>query len=129
MASELTIPNDLVGVYPIQDMIEEALQELAYTEYDIFAIKLALEEALINAIKHGNQMGPDKWVHIAYTVTAERFDIRITDEGDGFNPEDPYDSWRPCGRGLLLMRTFMTEVQYHGKGNVVNMSKVREVAS
>jgi serine/threonine-protein kinase RsbW len=131
MATELTIPNDLVSVYPITDMIEEALQEFAYTEHDIFAIKLALNEALVNAIKHGNQMDPDKWVHLAYTVTAERFDIRITDEGDGFDPDDPYDdySWRPCGRGLLLMRAFMTEVRYHSRGNVVSMSKVREIAS
>jgi serine/threonine-protein kinase RsbW len=135
MATELTIPSDLSEARRVQDLIEEALQASAYTEHDIFAIKLALEEALVNAIKHGNQMDPDKRVFVVYRVTAERFDIRITDEGAGFNPADvpdptdPANLERPCGRGLLLMRGFMTEVEYHGKGNVVTMAKVREAAS
>lgn len=134
MATELTIPSDLAEARRVQELIEEALTASSYTEHDIFAIKLALEEALVNAIKHGNQMDPDKRVYIVYNVTSERFDIRITDEGTGFNPEDVPDPTaienleRPCGRGLLLMRGFMTDVQYHGKGNVVSMSKVREVA-
>jgi serine/threonine-protein kinase RsbW len=67
-------------------------------------------------------------------VTAERFDITIADEGQGFNPDEVPDPTaienieRPCGRGLLLIRGFMTEVQYHGKGNVVSMSKVKDGA-
>jgi serine/threonine-protein kinase RsbW len=135
MATEITIPSDLAEARRVQERIEEALTASAYTEHDIFAIKLALEEALVNAIKHGNQMDPDKRVFVVFHVTAERFDIRITDEGEGFNPEDVPDPTaienleRPCGRGLLLMRGFMTEVQYHGKGNVVTMAKVREAAS
>jgi serine/threonine-protein kinase RsbW len=135
MATELTITSDLAEARRVQELIEEALTASAYTEHDIFAIKLALEEALVNAIKHGNQMDPDKRVYIVYHVTAERFDIRITDEGAGFNPEDvpdptdPANLERPCGRGLLLMRGFMTDVQYHGKGNIVSMSKVREAAA
>jgi serine/threonine-protein kinase RsbW len=134
MATEITIPSDLVGVYPVQDMIQEALQDLAYTDGEIIRINLAVEEALVNAIRHGNQMDPDKLVHIAYTATAERFDVRIADEGPGFDPEDTPDPTythiltRPSGRGLLLMRGFMTEVQYHGRGNVVTMAKVRETA-
>ena len=132
MATELIIPSDLAEVRLVQERIEEALTASTYTEHDIFAIRLALEEALVNAIKHGNQMDPEKRVFISYNVTAERFDIRITDEGEGFNPEDVPDPTleinieRACGRGLLLMRGFMTDVQYHGKGNVVSMSKVRE---
>jgi serine/threonine-protein kinase RsbW len=135
MATELTIPSDLAEARRVQGLIEEALQASAYTEHDIFAIKLALEEALVNAIKHGNQMDPDKRVYVVYNVTSERFDIRITDEGSGFNPADvpdptdPDNLERPCGRGLLLMRGFMTEVEYHGRGNVVTMAKVREAAA
>ena len=71
--------------------IEESLQASGYTEHETFAIKLALEEALVNAIKHGNQMDADKRVYVVYHVTPERFDIRITDEGTGFNPEDVPD--------------------------------------
>lgn len=135
MATELTIASDLSEARRVQEQIEEALHANGYTEHDTFAIKLALEEALVNAIKHGNQMDPDKRVYVVFGVTPERFDIRITDEGAGFNPEDVPDPTaienleRPCGRGLLLMRGFMTDVQYHGKGNVVTMSKVRETSA
>ena len=134
MATELTITSDLAEARRVQEQIEEALQASGYTEHETFAIKLALEEALVNAIKHGNQLDADKRVYVAYHVTPERFDIRITDEGTGFNPEDVPDPTaienleRPCGRGLLLMRGFMTEVEYLGRGNVVRMSKVRDAA-
>ena len=133
MATELSIPSDLGEARRVQEQIEEALHSAAYTEHDVFAIKLALEEALVNAIKHGNQLDPDKRVFVVYSVSPERFDIRITDEGAGFNPDDVPDPTaienleRPCGRGLLLMRGFMTEVEYHGRGNVVTMAKVRAV--
>src|SRR5215213_9157928 len=135
MTTELTISGDLAHARLVPDLIEKALQTHAYTEHEIFAIKLALEEALVNAIKHGNQMDADKRVFVVYSVTPDRFEIRITDEGSGFNPEDVPDPTldenveRPCGRGLLLMRGFMTHVEYHGRGNSVSMSKVREVAS
>ncbi|MCI0703242.1 MAG: ATP-binding protein [Planctomycetia bacterium] len=133
-ATELSIPSDLAEARRVQGLIEEALQASAFSEHDIFAIKLALEEALVNAIKHGNQMDPDKRVYIIFQVTTDRFEIRITDEGEGFNPEDVPDPTderfidRPSGRGLLLMRGFMTTVEYHGKGNSVSMSKVREIS-
>lgn len=128
---DLTIPSDLGEARILQSRIEEALVATAYSEHDIFAIKLAVEEALVNAIKHGNQLDPDKNVIVSYQVTCERFDIRIVDEGPGFNPEevpdptDPANIERLCGRGLLLIRGFMTDVQYHGRGNVVTMSKLR----
>jgi serine/threonine-protein kinase RsbW len=134
MATELTIPSDLAEARRVQELIADSLSANGYTEHDTFAIKLALEEALVNAIKHGNQLDADKRVFVVYNVTPERFDIRITDEGAGFNPEDVPDPTaienleRPCGRGLLLMRGFMTEVQYHGRGNVVTMAKVRDAA-
>lgn len=134
ISAERVIPSDLGEARRLQDEIEEALQAVRYGDRDIFSIKLALEEALVNAIKHGNQMDPDKRVHVAYTVTPERFDIRITDEGSGFNPEDVPDPTLPenlercCGRGLLLIRKFMTDVCYEGNGNVLAMSRLRNGA-
>jgi len=135
IAAELTIPSDLSEARRVQDEIEEALTAGRYTDRDIFSIKLAIEEALVNAIKHGNQMDPDKRVFVSYSVSSERFDIKIVDEGSGFNPADvpdptaPENLERPCGRGLLLIRNFMNDVSYHGKGNIVTMFKVRAVAT
>lgn len=131
VSADVTIPSDLGEARLLQEQIEAALHATSYTEHDIFAIKLAVEEALVNAIKHGNQLDPDKTVVVNYQVTCDRFEITITDEGPGFNPEDVPDPTaienieRPCGRGLLLIRGFMTDVQYVGRGNVVTMSKVR----
>jgi serine/threonine-protein kinase RsbW len=134
LSADVTIASDLAEARRIQDQIEEALQAGRYSEHDIFSIKLAVEEALVNAIKHGNQMDAAKQVHVSYRITPDRFEIRITDEGPGFNPDDvpdPTDPERiemPCGRGLLLIRGFMTSVEYVGRGNVVAMSKVRNGA-
>jgi serine/threonine-protein kinase RsbW len=130
-AADLTIASDLAEARHVQEQIEAALQASGYSEHDVFSIKLAVEEALVNAIKHGNQMDPAKQVHVSYRITPDRFEVRITDEGPGFNPEDvpdptdPENIEKPCGRGLLLIRGFMTSVEYVGRGNVVAMSKVR----
>jgi serine/threonine-protein kinase RsbW len=128
---EVTISSDLAEGRRIQSQIDEELRVAGYSEHDLFSVKLALEEALVNAIKHGNQLDLDKRVFISYQVTPERFDIWITDEGQGFNPEEVPDPTaienieRPCGRGLLLMRGFMDGVEYLGKGNVVHMWKIK----
>ena len=131
ITAEVTIPSDLSEARRLQEDIEAALQTARYTDRDIFSIKLALEEALVNAIKHGNQMDPDKRVTVSYTVTPERFEIRITDEGPGFNPADVPDPTseenleKPSGRGIMLMRAFMTRVDYCGRGNRVLLEKDR----
>jgi serine/threonine-protein kinase RsbW len=130
MATELVIVR-LEEVRHVQAEIKEALQANRFDDRDLFSVELALEEALVNAIKHGNQLDPGKRVLVRYEVTPERCEIRIEDEGPGFNPADvpdptlPENLLRPCGRGLLLIREFMTDVQYHGRGNVVTMCRLR----
>ena len=130
MAVEFVISR-LDEVRQVQADIKEALQAHQFDDRDLFSIELALEEALVNAIKYGNQLDPAKRVFVRYDLTPERFEIRIEDEGPGFDPGDvpdptlPENLDRPCGRGLFLIRRFMTDVTYHGKGNVVTMSKVR----
>ncbi len=70
-----------------------------------------------------------KKVRISYRLHAERFDVHIVDEGSGFDPNDLPDPTafenleRPSGRGVTLMRHYMTEVDYNDRGNSVTMSK------
>lgn len=129
-AVEYEFFSDLGEVRLLQDRLEAALAAAGWGEHPQFAIKLAVEEAAVNAVKHGNQMDPDKKVRVGYTVTPVRFDIRIEDEGAGFNPADVPDPTsevfieRPCGRGLLLINGFMDGVRYLGRGNVVVMWKL-----
>jgi serine/threonine-protein kinase RsbW len=129
-SSNLVIPSDPAEARRVQDDIEQVLRSHRFSDRDIFSIKLALEEALVNAIKHGNQMDRAKRVHISYRVAEHRFEVQITDEGPGFDPADVPDPTavenleRPCGRGVMLMRHYMTEVRYDASGNSVFMTKV-----
>ena len=130
-ARESVILSDPAEARLVQDDIERALLSQHFEEHEIFGIRLALEEALVNAIKHGNQMDRGRKVRILYQVSADSFLVRIADEGPGFDPADVPDPMavenleRPCGRGLLLMRHYMSEVVFHPPGNVVSMTKLR----
>ena len=114
-----------------QELLEEATR-CGFDQEDIFSIHLALEEAFLNAIKHGNKMDPDKKVHVEYLVTSEKFDISVRDEGAGFNPSSVPDPrkgenlYKSSGRGLLLMQSYMDTVEYNKEGNCVHMVKFRE---
>jgi serine/threonine-protein kinase RsbW len=127
---QTVIPSDLDAARRLQEEIEAVVRP-AFADHEAFAIKMAVEEALVNAIKHGNQMDPDKSVRVAYALGTERFDVRITDEGPGFNPEEvpdptaPENLERPCGRGLLLIRFYMTGVAFQDNGRTIVMHKLR----
>jgi serine/threonine-protein kinase RsbW len=127
----VAIPSDSSEARRVQEEIERQLKACHFSEREIFSVKLALEEALVNAIKHGNQFDPNKKVHIAYHIKPERFDVHIADEGCGFDPTAVPDPTavenleRPCGRGLMLMRHYMNEVSFSSSGNSVFMTKFR----
>ena len=108
------------------------LEEHGFDNDDIFAVHLTFEEAFLNAVKHGNKNDPTKKVKIDYSVTPEKVEITITDEGDGFEPESVDDPrfgkglYEPGGRGLLLMNSYMDTVKYNDKGNSVYMVRYKE---
>ncbi len=101
---------------------------------DIFAVHLATEEALVNAIYHGNDSDEAKRVHVVCRLSGDRIRIEIGDEGGGFDPAalpDPTTNDQlhvPCGRGVMLMRAFMSRVEFNEHGNVVVMEKDRNLA-
>jgi serine/threonine-protein kinase RsbW len=127
---DVIIPSDASAARQVQDRIEALLQERRASDNDIFSIRLALEEALINAIKHGNQLDQSKKVKVSFRVQGDRFEVHISDEGSGFDPADVPDPTamenleRPCGRGLMLMRYYMNEVSFSPQGNSVSMCRV-----
>jgi serine/threonine-protein kinase RsbW len=131
LANDLLIPSDTGEARRVQEQIERLLKIHQFGEREVFGIRLAVEEALVNAIKHGNQMDPSRKVRVAFQVSQEKFEVLIADEGEGFDPCDvpdptaPENLERPCGRGIMLMRHYMTTVAYNERGNVVSMSKLR----
>jgi serine/threonine-protein kinase RsbW len=108
---------------------------LHYGSRDIFAVKLGLEEAISNALKHGNRRDTAKRVRIRYRVTADCVVAHVADEGAGFDPAAVPDPRtveyreRRCGRGLFLMRAYMTSVAFNARGNEVILCRMRAPAT
>jgi serine/threonine-protein kinase RsbW len=131
---QAVIPSDLTEAQRILENIAGLLQANGYDKVDRFAIHLAVDEALVNAIKHGNQMDRAKRVLIDYRVTEERFVITIEDEGSGFDPDELADPrtieqmQRPCGRGVFLMRHYMSTVVFHPPGRKVTLTRFRSAS-
>jgi serine/threonine-protein kinase RsbW len=118
------------GVTLIHELVAQLRRE-RWDESDAFGIHLALEEAIANAICHGNSHSLEKSIRIQFAMTADSFYAKVTDEGSGFDPQaipDPTDDAnleRPCGRGLKLMRCYMDHVVYCSQGNSVELFKRR----
>jgi len=139
MASEAPINCSIVvdskssEVVGVCKEILSKLEEYKFDKDDIFAVHLTFEEAFLNAVKHGNKMDPTKKVKVDYSVTSEKVEITITDEGEGFEPESVDDPrfgdglYEPGGRGLLLMNSYMDIVKYSEQGNSVYMVRYREI--
>jgi serine/threonine-protein kinase RsbW len=115
----------------IMDELLDRLGEHGWPSSDIFSIHLAAEEAIVNAIVHGNKLDKSKKVHVECFVSPTMARIEITDEGDGFDPAAVPDCTQddrldvPNGRGVMLIQNFMTRVEYNQKGNQVLMEKSR----
>ena len=128
-AFDVTIPSDTAKGREVQEQIIESLETRGFSPRDVFGVRLALEEAIVNAIKHGNRMDPDKSVRIQWEVDTTFVKVRIEDQGEGFDitkvpdPTDDENLDKPGGRGIMLMRSFMSDVQYQGRGNVLAMEK------
>lgn len=128
---EDSIPSDIAACNRVIELLLRELEELGWYPHDIFSVHLALEEALVNAVKHGNRLDSTKRVHVVCKLAPDRLWLQVTDEGAGFDPHavpDPTLPDRidlPSGRGLLLMRTYMSSVEYSKDGRTVTMEKVR----
>ena len=102
------------------DLIMAAMDEIHYPLKDQFAVRLALEEALVNAIKHGNRSDSAKEARLRSYITSDFVLFAVEDEGAGFDPAAvpdplaPENLERPCGRGLFLIRTYMTWMEHNG---------------
>lgn len=93
-----------------------------------FRLQVALSEALANAIICGNRERPGTWVAVEADLLPEAVRIRVTDEGDGFDPGCIPDPLRPddldrtCGRGLFLIRKLADVVEFNPQGNSICMT-------
>ncbi len=123
-----SIANDRALIDAAEDRVLKELETRGYPEAARFAIRLALEEAVSNAFRHGHKNLPDD-VPVTMEVRADDdgIEIVVEDAGPGFDPSSVPDPRLdenlelPSGRGMLLMRSYMADVSYEGRGNRVRL--------
>lgn len=123
------LSTDLKNITPLIMRVAEAVSELSGSQDEAFKVKLALEEAISNAMRHGNGLDSTKVVQVFVQANEREIFIDVHDEGAGFDYEsipDPTSGERPnypSGRGIYLMRNLMDEVQFYDAGRGVRLIK------
>jgi serine/threonine-protein kinase RsbW len=115
---EITISSRFENIELVQVIAEHLCENAGLDEDGSHWIGMAVREAVANAIKHGNRLEVSKKVDATFTLRDYELEIRISDEGDGFDPDkvsdplNPQNLMKTSGRGIFYMRTFMDAVQY-----------------
>ncbi len=129
---EITISSRFENIELVQVIAEHLCENAGVDEDGSHWIGMAVREAVANAIKHGNKLDVRKKVHAQFDLQGLELAIRISDEGDGFDPSkvsdplNPQNLMKTSGRGIFYMRTFMDEVHYTfapGGGTSLVMTK------
>ena len=129
---ELTIPSRLEEMQAVHALISEAVKEYRLDDELAHWIELTISESMINAIQHGNEADPSKKATLKISSTGELIEIIVEDQGKGFtfdkiaDPTDTANLLKPSGRGILIIRSFMDEVnlsQCEGGGCRLRMVK------
>ncbi|MEM9412417.1 MAG: ATP-binding protein [Planctomycetota bacterium] len=112
-------------------ILVEQLEKFQWSEKDSFAVHMATEEAILNAVKHGNEFDETKQVDVELRLTGDSFFARISDQGSGFDPSEVPDPCDDCnlektsGRGVSLIKNFVDQVKFNESGNTIEFSKKR----
>lgn len=121
----------IAEVTALSDRITALMVQAGFSDKDLFGMRLALEEAVVNGIRHGNGSDPGKSVRVRYQVNATKVLAEVEDQGSGFNPDSvpdplaPENLESPSGRGIFLIRHYMTWVKFNDRGNCVSFCKER----
>lgn len=129
MKKEFTIKSSLAEVRPLVKEVISSLRELAPGSDLLHDFKLAAEEALINAVKHGNNFKEELPVLVTVEGDTDKVTISVEDKGRGYDyskvPDPTLDEniARGGGRGLYLIKKLMDEVRFNKEGNRIEMVK------
>jgi len=126
---EFELPSDLILMNGVLQYLLERVAKLGVISPEGSNLFVALDEAFVNAVKHGNKGDPTKLVRVGAELTPTEASFTIEDEGEGFDvqtipdPRDPANLFKSSGRGVLLIYNIMDEVEYNAQGNRVKMVK------
>ena len=113
-----TLDSSLDSVNRVEQTAEEMARNAGLDEEEIYRIAMAVREAAVNAVLHGNAYDPEKSITASFEASADALTIRIADQGKGLNPDTlpdplaPENLLRGSGRGIFLIRSFMDEVHF-----------------
>jgi serine/threonine-protein kinase RsbW len=123
------VPSVISIMHSILDYLMKRVEKVGVVNPETSNLFVALDEAFVNAVKHGNKFDANKLVRITADVSPEEARFTIEDEGDGFNvaeipdPLDPQNLFKTSGRGVLFIYNIMDEVKYNERGNRLTMVK------
>jgi len=124
------LPSSLSAYHDFVQQVLAGLQSLGWDEKTLFGVHMALEESISNAIRHGNKEDVNKKVKVECELESKRFWSKVCDEGEGYNPCDvpdcrsPENLEQPGGRGLALIRAYMTTVEHSECGCCMIMERL-----
>ena len=124
LCKQLTINSLQKNISQVERFVEEICDEYYISANYFGNIMLAMEEAVKNAVMHGNKQDDRKKVVITFQRKKNGLSFIIEDEGEGFNHQDipnPVDAENALGNGIFLMRSLADQVTFNSKGNEVEM--------
>ena len=116
--TEIKLPSRIEAVAEAAAAVAGFVSRSGIDESAAFGIDMAVREAVTNAVLHGNKQDESKFVAVSLKGSEASLEIKVHDEGPGFNPElvpDPTEEenlLKTSGRGIFFMRTFMDEVEW-----------------
>src|SRR6185503_14195167 len=132
---DFELPSDLSLMSGVLQYLLERVSRLGLIQPERSNLFVALDEAFVNAVKHGNKNNPGKLLRITAELSPSEAVFTVEDEGEGFDvqqipdPTDPANLFKTSGRGVLLIYNIMDEVEYNAQGNLVKMVKRPEEIS
>lgn len=112
-----TLDSSLASINAAEETAQKVAAQAGFDDDESQKISMAVREAAVNAVLHGNAYDPKKKITLAFESTRKALVITITDQGKGLDPNNIPDPLAPenllkqSGRGIFLMRAFMDEVR------------------
>jgi serine/threonine-protein kinase RsbW len=126
---DLELPSDLTLMNAVLEYLLDRVSKLGLVQIEQSNLFVALDEAFVNAVKHGNRNDPEKLLRVTAELSAREAIFTVEDEGEGFDvgkipdPRDPANLFKSSGRGVLLIYNIMDEVEYSERGTRLKMVK------
>lgn len=126
---EFVFPSAISLMHSILDYLMKRVEKVGIVNAENSNLFIALDEAFVNAVKHGNKFDAKKLVKVSAEVSTVEARFTVEDEGEGFDisaipdPLDPENLFKASGRGVLIIHNVMDEVKYNERGNRIEMIK------